>query len=158
MIVGALEAYARLSETGHWTTAEKRGIFVLHYTKAVLNYWRYVQTPLGLLKKCAELIQETLGTVDERTPRLLRDLWVTRARLLENVGFWEPEAYVESIAAYERALSVEKVKHEAEARGRALTDYANTMSRLPSVTTKSMTRRSWPRIRKLSRPSKWKRA
>jgi hypothetical protein len=133
VIVGALEAYARLSETEHWPTPEKRGIFVLHYTKAVLNYWRYVKTPLVLLKESAELIQETLGMVDERTPRLLRDLWVTRARLLENLGFWEPAAYIESIAAYERALSVQKVKHEAEARGRALTDYANTMSRLRSV-------------------------
>ncbi|HEU5407783.1 MAG TPA: CHAT domain-containing protein, partial [Nitrospira sp.] len=133
VIVGGLEAYARLSETGHWPTAEKRGIFVLHYTKAVLNYWRYVKTPLALLKESAELIQETLGMVDENTPRLLRDLWVTRARLLENVGFWEPDAYRESLDAYERALAVTKVKHEAEARGRALTDYANTMSRLRSV-------------------------
>lgn len=132
-IVGALEAYARLSESGHWPTAEKRGIFVLHYTKAVLNYWRYVKTPLALLKESAELIQETLRTVDESTPRLLRDLWATRARLLENVGFWEPEAYSESLDAYERALAVAKVKHEAEARGLALTDYANTMSRLRSV-------------------------
>jgi tetratricopeptide (TPR) repeat protein len=133
VIVGALEAYARLSETGHWSTAEKRGIFVLHYTKAVLSYWHYVKTPLALLKRSAELIQETLGTVDENTPRLFRDLWVTRARLLENVGFWEPEAYSESLEAYGRALSVAKVKHEAEARGRALTDCANTMSRLRSV-------------------------
>jgi CHAT domain len=133
VIVGALEAYARLSETGHWPTAEKRGIFVLHYTKAVLNYWRYVRTPLTLLKESAELIQKTLRTVDESTPRLLRDLWATRARLLENVGFWETEAYSESLDAYERALAVAKVKHEAEARGLALTDYANTMSRLRSV-------------------------
>jgi hypothetical protein len=87
VIVGGLGAYARLSEIGHWATAENRGIFVLHYTKAALNYWRYVETPLALLKKSVEVIQETLGTVDESTPRLLRDLWVTRARLLENVGF-----------------------------------------------------------------------
>lgn len=133
VIVAGLEAYARLSETGHWPTAEKRAIFVLHYTKAVLNYWRYVKTPLALLRESAELIQATLGTVDESTPRLLRDLSVTRARLLENVGFWEPKAYSESLDAYERALAVAKVKHEAEARGRALTDYANTMSRLRSV-------------------------
>lgn len=133
VIVGGLEAYARLSETRHWPTAEKRAIFVLHYTKAVLNYWRYVMTPLTLLKEAAELIQKTIATVDESTPRLLRDLWVTRARLLENVGFWEPEAYGESLDAYERALAVTKVKHEAEARGRALTDYANVMSRLRSV-------------------------
>src|SRR5579864_3761784 len=124
VIVGALEAYARLAQTRHWTTAEKRGIFVLHYTKAVLNYWRYVDSPLPLLRKCADLIHETLQSIDETTPRLLRDLWVTRARLLENVGFWEPEVYTEAIEAYEHALSVTKVKHEAEARGRALTDYA----------------------------------
>jgi hypothetical protein len=133
VIVGALEAYAGLAQTGHWTTAEKRGIFVLHYTKAVLNYWRYVESPLPLLRKCADIIQETLRSIDETTPRLLRDLWVTRARLLENAGFWEPEVYTEAIEAYEHALSVAKVKHEAEARGRALTDYANTMSRLRSV-------------------------
>lgn len=80
VIVRALEAYARLAQTGHWTTAEKRGIFVLHYTKAVLNYWRYVESPLPLLKKCAALIQETLRPIDETTPRLLRDLW-SRARV-----------------------------------------------------------------------------
>jgi len=133
VIVGALEAYAGLSESVHWPTAEKRAIFVLHYTKAVLNYWRYVKTPLTILKDSAELIRETLGTVDESTPRLFRDLWVTRARLLENVGFWEPEAYSDSLGAYERALEVAKVKHEAESRGLILTDHANTMSRLRSV-------------------------
>lgn len=106
VIVDGLEAYARLSETGHWPTAEKRAIFVLHNTKAVLNYWRYVKTPLARLKESAELIRETLGTVDEKTPRLLRDLWVTRARLLENVGFWEPEAYSHSLDAYERPPAV----------------------------------------------------
>ena len=133
VIVRALEAYSRLSQTGHWNTAEKRAIFVLHYAKAVLNYWRYLDPPLPRLRECADLIQETLRTVDETTPRLLRDLWLTRARILENIGFWEPDAYTEAIAAYEQGLSVAKVKHEAEARGRALTDYANTMSRLRSV-------------------------
>ena len=53
----------------------------------------------------------------QTTPRLLRDLWVTRARLLENVGFWEPEVYTEALEAYEHALSVAQVKHEAEAEG-----------------------------------------
>ena len=133
VIVGALESYARLSESVHWPTAEKRAIFVLHYTKAVLNYWRYVKTPLAILKDSAELLRETLGTVDESTPRLLRDLWATRARLLENVGFWEPEAYSDSLESYEQALEVAKVRHEAESRGLILTDYANTMSRLRSV-------------------------
>jgi CHAT domain-containing protein len=133
VIVGALEAYARLGQTGHWITAEKRGIFVLHYTKALLNYWRHVESPLPLLRECSDLIAKTLRSIDETTPRLLRDLWVTRARLLENVGFWEPVAYTDAIKAYEHALSVAQVKHEAEARGQALTDYANTMSRLRSV-------------------------
>jgi tetratricopeptide (TPR) repeat protein len=133
VIVDALEAYSCLSQNGQWNTAEKRAIFVLHYTKAVLNYWRYLEPPLPRLRECADLIQETLLTVDDTTPRLFRDLWVTRARILENIGFWEPGAYADAIAAYEQALSVTRVKHEAEARGRALTDYANTMSRLRSV-------------------------
>lgn len=130
VVAEAIASYARLSENGRWNTAEKRAIFVLHYTKAALNYWRYLEMPLARLTECADLIEQTLSSVDDRTPRLLRDLWFTRARLLENVGFWRPEAFPESIAAYERGLSVAKVKHEAEARGRALTDYANTMSRL----------------------------
>lgn len=83
------------------------------------------------MKEIADLIEDTLPTVEEeKSPPLMRDHWLTRGRFLENVGFWEPEAYPLAIAAYERGLSIAKAKHEPEARGRALTDYANTMSRL----------------------------
>src|ERR1035437_1921108 len=65
VIPQAIETYSRLLTTGHWNTVEKRAVFVLHYTKAVLNYWRYLEKPLLHLIESADLIKDTLPAVEE---------------------------------------------------------------------------------------------
>lgn len=127
----ALNSYHRLMKNGHWGRDDERGTFVLRCAKALLNYWRYLSDPVPHLTEMAGEIENVLPLIDpERSPRLTRDLWITRARLLENLGNWHPEAYCVAAQAYENGLSVLTIKHELEARGRALTDYANTLSRI----------------------------
>jgi CHAT domain len=130
----ALDYYRGLLNTAHFDRDDKRGTFTLRCAKALLNYWRYLSDPFSRLTEMADEIEGVLPLIDpERSPRLTRDLWITRARLLENVGIWQPEAYHLAAQAYERGLSVVKIKHELEARGMALTDYANTLSRIKST-------------------------
>ena len=129
----ALDSYRNLLNTKHWDRDEKRGTFALRYAKAVLSYWRYL-TNLPRLIETADVIEGALPSIDaELSPRLTRDLWFARARLLENVGIWKPGVYHAAAEAYRRGLSVPKIKHELEARGRALTDYANTLSRIKTT-------------------------
>jgi tetratricopeptide (TPR) repeat protein len=130
----ALDSYRGLLNTAQWDRDDKRGTFVLRCAKALLNYWRYLSNPLPGLTEMADEIEDVLPLIDpERSPRLTRDLWMALARLLENVGIWQPEAYHLAGRAYERGLSVSTMKHELEARGMALTDYANTLSRIKST-------------------------
>ncbi len=130
----ALDSYRNLLNTKHWDRDEKRGTFALRYAKAVLSYWRYLTDPLPRLIETADVIEGALPSIDaELSPRLTRDLWFARARLLENVGIWKPGVYHAAAEAYQRGLSVPKIKHELEARGRALTDYANTLSRIKTT-------------------------
>ena len=130
----AIDYYRGMLNTAHWDRDEKRGTFTLRCAKALLNYWRYLSDPLPRLTEMAEEIEGVLPLIDaERSPRLTRDLWIVRARLLENVGIWQPEAYHLAAQAYECGLSVPNIKHELEARGMALTDYANTLSRIKST-------------------------
>jgi CHAT domain-containing protein len=104
---------------------------VLRYAKAVLNHWRYVPDPQNRLDEVADLIAKTLHLVDPaESPRLTRDLWFVRARLLENIGIWKPGAYEDAANSYQRGLNVPNIAFELEVRGMALTDYANTLSRL----------------------------
>jgi CHAT domain-containing protein len=127
----ALDQYRDLLSTGHWSSEAAQATFVLRYAKAVLNYWRYVSDQRERLQEAADAIRSTLPSVDiARLPRLTRDLWIVRARLLENVGIWNPEVYEDAADAYHEGLTVANIKFELEARGRALTDYANTLSRL----------------------------
>jgi hypothetical protein len=130
----ALDCYRGMLNTAQWNSDDKRGTFTLRCAKAYLDYWRYLSDPLPRLAEMAEKIEGILPSIDlETSPRLTRDLWIARARLLENVGIWQPEAQQLAAQAYERGLSVPKIKHELEARGRALTDYANTLSRIKSA-------------------------
>jgi hypothetical protein len=130
----ALDYYRGILNTAHWNRDDKRGTFTLRCAKAHLDYWRYLSDPLPRLSEMAKEIEGALPLIDpERSPRLTRDLWIARARLLENVGIWQPEAYHLAAQAYEFGLSIPKIKHELEARGRALTDYANTLSRIKST-------------------------
>jgi hypothetical protein len=130
----ALDCYRNLLNTARWDRDDKRGTFILRCAKALLNYWRYLSDPLPRLTDMADEIKGILPLIDpERSPRLTRDLWIVRARLLENVGIWQPDAYYLAAQAYERGLSVPNIKHELEARGMALTDYANTLSRIKST-------------------------
>ena len=134
VIPQALDCYYGLLNTAQWDSNEKHGTFVLRCGKAVLNYWRYLSDPVPRLTELADEIKRILPLIDpETSPRLSRDLWFTRARLLENVGIWRPEAYPLAAQAYENGLSVSTIKHELEARGRALTDYANTLTRIRST-------------------------
>lgn len=130
----AIDGYRDLAHTGHWTSPESRSTFVLRYTKALLNHWRYLPDPLIRLQDAVGLIDGALPSVDASvSPRLRRDLLFTRARLLENVGTWQPSAYESAAKDYADGLAVPSVKHELEARGRALTDYANTLRRLSNA-------------------------
>lgn len=127
----AIAHYCKLLVTGDWNRQDKHATFVMRCAKAVLEYWRYLEGPQLVLTEMADLIGDELPFIDESvSPRLTRDLWFTRARLLENVGNWLPEAYQTAAESYERGLAVVKVRHEYEARGRALTDYANTLKRM----------------------------
>ncbi len=127
----ALDHYCDLLKTGHWSRKEAEDTFALRYAKAVLNHWRYVSDQQDRLQQTADLIGETLPSVDPvKSPRLTRDLWIVRARLLENVGIWDADAYEEAADAYQRGLDVGNIKFELEARGMAMTDYGNTLSRL----------------------------
>ncbi len=129
--VNALEHYHDLLTTGHWSSEEARATFVLRYAKVVLNHWRYVPEPQNHLHEVSDLIAKTLPSVDPaKSPRLTRDLWIVRARLLENIGIWEPDTYEDAADSYQRGLDVPNIAFELEARGMALTDYANTLSRL----------------------------
>lgn len=129
--VVALNEYRDLLSKGHWSSDAAQSTSILRYAKAVLNYWRYVSDQQDRLQHAADAIHETLPSVDTvRLPRLTRDLWIVRARLLENVGTWNPEAYEDAAHAYHEGLAVANIKFELEARGMALTDYANTLSRL----------------------------
>ncbi len=129
--VNALQHYRDLLTTGHWSSEEARATFVLRYAKAVLNHWRYVPDAQNRLHEVAGLIAKTLPLVDPaKSPRLARDLWIVRARLLENIGIWKPGAYEDAADSYQRGLDVPNIEFELEARGMALTDYANTLSRL----------------------------
>lgn len=127
----SVDQYRDLLSTGRWSSEAAQSTFVLRYAKAVLNYWRYVRDQRERLQEAADAIRSTLPSVDiARLPRLTRDLWIVRARLLENVGIWNPEAYEDAADAYHEGLNVANIKFELEARGMALTDYANTLSRL----------------------------
>jgi CHAT domain-containing protein len=127
----ALQHYRDLLTTGHWSSEEAHATFVLRYAKAVLNHWRYVPDPQNRLHEVADLIAKTFHLVDPaKSPRLTRDLWIVRARLLENIGIWNPEAYEDAANSYQRGLDVPNIAFELEARGMALTDYANTLSHL----------------------------
>lgn len=129
--VDALQHYRDLLTTGHWSSEEAHATLVLRYAKAVLNHWRYLPDPQNRLHEVVDLIAKTLPLVDPaESPRLARDLWIVRARLLENIGIWKPEAYEDAANAYQRGLDVPNIAFELEARGMALTDYANTLSRL----------------------------
>jgi hypothetical protein len=127
----AINQYCKLLATGRWNRRDKRATFVMRCAKAVLEYWRYLEEPQLRLQEMADLIKEELPLVDESvSPRLTRDLWFTRARLLENIGNWLPAAYQTAADSYECGLAVVEVRHEYEARGRALTDFANTLHRI----------------------------
>jgi hypothetical protein len=130
----ALDSYHRLLNTAQWDRDDKRGTFVLRCAKAHLSYWRYLADPVPRLTEMASDIEGVLPLIDpDRSPRLTRDLWLALARLLENLGIWQPEAYHRAAQAYEHGLSVSTVMHELEARGMALTDYANTLSRIKTA-------------------------
>jgi tetratricopeptide (TPR) repeat protein len=134
VVCQALDAYRSLLRTATWNRDDKRGTFVLRCVKAFLSNWRYIPDPVSCLQGLTNEIETVLPLINEDTsPRLKRDLWFARARLLENVGIWQPEAYQIAAQAYERGLAVSRVKHELEARGMALTDYANTLSRIKTA-------------------------
>ena len=89
--VTALGFYREMLQTGHWSSDEARATFVLRHAKALLNHWRYVDDPQDRLRAGCTLIDATLTSVDPaKSPRLTRDLWIVRARLLENIGIWAP--------------------------------------------------------------------
>jgi hypothetical protein len=128
-----IEHYRSLAETGHWSSAEARATYVLRYSKALLDHWRSLADPLSGLQDGTTLISDALPSIDvSMSPRLTRDLFFSRARLLENIGMWLSGAYQSAADDYARGLAVPKVAHELEARGSALTDYANTLTRIPS--------------------------
>jgi len=128
----AISYYRRLADTGDWDSPEARATFILRYAKAFLNHWRDLADPVTALEDGAALISDGLPLIDENlSPRLMRDLFFWRARILENVGNWQPSAYQSAADDYARGLAVQKVKHELEARGSALTDLANTLKRIP---------------------------
>lgn len=134
VISQALDAYYGLLNTAQWDKDDERGTFILRCAKALLSYWRYLSDPIPRITGMASEIEDVLPLIEsERSPRLTRDLWFALARLLENMGIWQPEAYHRAAKAYEHGLSVSAVKHELEARGMALTDYANTLSRIKTT-------------------------
>ena len=62
--VTALEHYRDLLTTAHWSRKDAEATFTLRYAKAVLNYWRYVSDQQEFLQQTADLIGETLPSVD----------------------------------------------------------------------------------------------
>ncbi len=138
----AIGYYRKLADEGNWDTAEERATYVLHYAKALLNHWRDLADPLGGLEDGTSLITNALPLLDPNvSPRLMRDLFFSRARLLENVGIWQPPAYESAAEDYARGLAVPRVRHELEARGAALTDYANTLTKIPNSETEENDRK-----------------
>ncbi|HLV89421.1 MAG TPA: CHAT domain-containing protein [Candidatus Sulfotelmatobacter sp.] len=128
----AIVRYRKLMDTGHWNSQESRATFVLRYSKALLEHWRVLEEPLWHLEDATDLIGNALTVIKEEvSPRLMRDLLFARARHLENIGNWQPSAYELAVEDYSRGLAVSKVAHELEARGAALTDYANTLTKIP---------------------------
>jgi CHAT domain len=69
---------------------------------------------------------------EAKSPRLVRDLYFTRARLLENLAMRDHDLYIAAENDYQAGLAVKAVAYEGEARGRALGDLANTTLRAHS--------------------------
>jgi len=130
----AIIRYRSLVNTGRWHSQESRATFVLRYSKALLEHWRVLEDPLSRLEDATGLIGNAITLIDVSvSPRLMRDLFFARARLFENIGIWQPSAYELAAEDYSRGLGVSNVAHELEARGLALTDYANTLTRIPDA-------------------------
>ncbi|WP_394844957.1 CHAT domain-containing protein [Pendulispora brunnea] len=105
-----------------------RATTTLRYGTALVLYWRPAGQGQVALEDAEARLASARGTVSPKTsPRLVRDLHFARARLLENVAIWTPDRLAEARAEFEAGLSVERVAHEREPRGRALGGLANVL-------------------------------
>lgn len=118
-------------ERSNW---EIKTTFVLRFATAANRRWRVFSERQPLLKEVDDFISHVLPEVSKETsPRLLRDLLFERARVRENLGFWDPFQLTSSRTDYEAGLAVRAVAHEVAARTRALGDLANVWLLLPDV-------------------------
>lgn len=107
---------------------EEQRTWVLRYGMALQRTWRECEDPLSLIQESVEQLGAAIARTDPIvSPRLLRDLYFTRARHLENLGKLSPECYEQAEEDYEAGLKVIGIAHEVEARAMALMDLANTM-------------------------------
>ncbi len=109
---------------------EEQRTYVLRYGMALQRTWRQCDDPAPLIHSAVDLLGAAIARTDPNiSPRLLRDLYFTRARHLENLGKWSPAHYPEAEQDYEAGLKVSGAAHEVEARAMALSDLANTVRR-----------------------------
>jgi tetratricopeptide (TPR) repeat protein len=107
---------------------EEQSTLSLRYAKALQRHWRKFAEPISQLRDAVEILGQRIPATDpERSPRLLRDLYFTRARHLENLALWSPAEYATAEDNYVCGLSVLGAAHEIEARGMALSDLASTI-------------------------------
>jgi hypothetical protein len=109
---------------------ESRATFVLRYANAIVRSWRQLPESEAVLSDTVSRITQALSNVTEtQSPRLVRDLYFARARLLENLAVRDRDQYIAAERDYRAGLAVSAVAYESEARGRALGDLANTLTR-----------------------------
>src|SRR5262249_54770367 len=97
----------------------------------LVRHWRDAADPVATLEEAIAPLSWGLSVANpEESPRLTRDLFFTRARLYENLGYWSSDYYAAAERDYTAGLAVRGASHEMEARGRALTGLANTLGRI----------------------------
>lgn len=106
---------------------------ILHFAVATLAHFRRLVSPMEALRRADRFCELALQPITPaRSPRLIRDLHFTRARVLENLSAESPEEVNHAVRAIKAGLAIAASAHERDARGRALGDLANLLRRLLS--------------------------
>jgi len=106
-----------------------RAVHALHHAVGVQERWRGLTDPYPVIADAAELLESVLPEVDvRRSARLLRDVHLYRARLIELLAQRDATRLDEAIREYQASLDVAGAAHDHLVRGQAFSDLANALS------------------------------
>ncbi|MCA9648957.1 MAG: CHAT domain-containing protein [Myxococcales bacterium] len=106
----------------------QRAILVQRWAVAVVLHWHVLDEPTVVLPAVLQAVNRCLpGVVDGSSPRIARDLMITRARVLRAWAGWRDDRLEEAVRAYELALGELEAQPDPMVHGRTRAELAGLL-------------------------------